>query len=144
MTSTYLSQLLSFSNPLPKECTIFAFLSLLVDWAALHWTRLVILITKYHLLDALQRFRHALPVCFGVLVTRRTRLRALCGGSATDLQCGHACDCHFCSLGSSSVLSCGRGSGRGQVVKQEADKGHSTYELSCKIQVHPLQVSILK
>ena len=122
MVSTYLSKLLSFCNPLLKERTVFAFLSLLVDWAALHWTRLGTLITKYDLLDTLQGFRRAPPVCFGVcfgvLMTRRTRLRALCGGSTTGFQRGLDWGPHFCSLDGYSVLSCGRGSGQGQVVKR--------------------------
>jgi hypothetical protein len=112
MNSTYLSQLLSFRNLLLKECTIFAFLSLLVDWAALHWTRLLTLITKYHPLDTLRSLRRALLVYFGVLMGRRNRPGALLGGSAADLPCGHECELHFCSLDGSGVLSCGRGSGK--------------------------------
>lgn len=84
------------------------------------------LITKYHLPNTLQRFRRALPVYFCVLMTRRTRHRALGGRSAADLPFGHECERHFGSLDGSSVLSCGRGSGQGQVVKQESIREHST------------------
>jgi len=86
----------------------------------------VILITKYNPLDTLRRFRRALLVYFGVLMTRRTRPRALWGGSAADLPYGHECELHFCSLDGFGVLPCGGRSGQGQVVKQESIRGHST------------------
>lgn len=126
MDSTYTSQLLSFCNPLLKECTIFTLLSLLVDWAALHWTRLLTLTTKYHPFDGLRSIRRALLVYFGMHMARRTHPGAFFGGSTADLLCGHECELHFCSLDGSGVLSCGRGSGVGQVVKQESNRGRST------------------
>ena len=107
MGSTYLSQLLSFCDPILEECTVFELFSLLVDWAALHWTRLLTLITKYHPFNALRSIRRALSVYFGVLLARRTRRGALLGGNAVDLPCGYEFKLHFCSLDGPSVLSCG-------------------------------------
>lgn len=107
MSSTYLSQLLSFCNPLLEECTVFAFFSLLVDWAALHWTRLLTLITKYHPFNALRSIRRALLVYFGMRLAKRTRLGALLGGITVDLPCGHEFKLHFRSLDGPGVVSCG-------------------------------------
>jgi hypothetical protein len=76
------------------------------------------LMTKYHPLDAVRSIRRALPIYFGVLMGRRNRPGALLGGSVADLPCGHECEPHFYSLDGSSVLSCGQGSGQGQVVNR--------------------------
>jgi hypothetical protein len=114
MRSTYSLLLLSLLNPLPKEPTIFVFLSLLVDWATCSWMRLVVLITKYHPLDILRNLRDAFSVTIGVFMARTNRRGALSGRSAADLPCGHERELHFCSLGDFSVLLCGGGRGQGQ------------------------------